>query len=200
MYSLGRLLTLDLISLHVIRKNFEPDTNNAELPTANSGQIPSGSLSTSQQTNKSSTSLPSDSADSVSTIISYHAESSPTTSASTLHMRLMAAGEYDPSGGALERRLTVGMTGRSVYWSNIFKSTVPSGDPTFVTLSLLWYPLYAWDEVLDALLGEVAFLVSSYYLYSHIFLPFFLRKPIPYLPSHLQVLRKKKTRMTKLTP
>lgn len=90
------------------------------------------------------------------------------------------------------------MTGRSVYWSNIFKSTVPSGDPTFVTLSLLWYPLYAWDEVLDALLGEVAFLVSSYNICSHIYLPFFLRKPILYLLSHLQVLKKNKTRTTKL--
>ncbi|KAJ4474453.1 hypothetical protein J3R30DRAFT_3258195, partial [Lentinula aciculospora] len=96
----NKLLVLDLLSLHVIRRN---------------------------------------------TIISYHLPSTPpfnTTSASTLHKRLLAAG-------------------RSVYWSHIFQSTVPSGDPTFVTLSLLWYPLYAWDEVLDSLLGEVAFLVHE---------------------------------------
>ncbi|KAJ3740140.1 hypothetical protein DFH05DRAFT_1537615 [Lentinula detonsa] len=91
----NKLLVLDMISLHVIRRN---------------------------------------------TIISYHLPSTPpfnTTSASALHKRLLAAG-------------------RSVYWSHIFQSTVPSGDPTFVTLSLLWYPLYAWDEVLDTLLVEVA--------------------------------------------
>ncbi|KAJ3915835.1 hypothetical protein F5877DRAFT_47806 [Lentinula edodes] len=103
----SKLLVLDLISLHVIRRN---------------------------------------------TIISYHLPSSPpfnTTSASTLHKRLLAAG-------------------RSVYWSHIFQSTVPSGDPTFVTLSLLWYPLYAWDEVLEVLLGEVAFLDEDAHEQTHV--------------------------------
>ncbi|KAJ3763195.1 hypothetical protein EV360DRAFT_34100 [Lentinula raphanica] len=103
MCSVGKLLVLDLLSLHVIRKKHSPDF----------------------------------------TIISYHLPSTPpfnTTTASALHK---------PSS----------ISGRSVYWSHIFQSTVPSGDPTFVTLSLLWYPLYAWDEVLDVLLGEVAFLV-----------------------------------------
>ncbi|KAJ3797386.1 hypothetical protein GGU11DRAFT_657139, partial [Lentinula aff. detonsa] len=98
----NKLLVLDMLSLHVIRRN---------------------------------------------TIISYHLPSTPpfnTTSASALHKRLLAAGS------------------RSVYWSHIFQSTVPSGDPTFVTLSLLWYPLYAWDEVLDTLLAEVASLVRFY--------------------------------------
>ncbi|KAL0573926.1 hypothetical protein V5O48_008023 [Marasmius crinis-equi] len=51
--------------------------------------------------------------------------------------------------------------GRSVYWSRIFQSTVPTGDPTFVALSLLWYAMYAWDEVLELLLTEVGWLESS---------------------------------------
>jgi hypothetical protein len=50
--------------------------------------------------------------------------------------------------------------GRSVYWSNIFKDTVPSGDPNLVALSLLWYAMYSWDEVFELLLREVAWLVS----------------------------------------
>ncbi|EEB96192.1 hypothetical protein MPER_04714 [Moniliophthora perniciosa FA553] len=40
-------------------------------------------------------------------------------------------------------------------------STVPSGDPTFIALSLLWYAMYAWDEVLELLLKEVGWLRLS---------------------------------------
>ncbi|KAE9402242.1 hypothetical protein BT96DRAFT_918423 [Gymnopus androsaceus JB14] len=138
----SKLLVLDLLSLHVIRKKFIPESTEPQ-PTdeSNYGHGSAPPPFTREQSNISSNSE-SSSSSSISTIISYHNPSMPpykTTTASNLHMRLMAAG-------------------RSVYWSNIFSPTVPSGDPTFVTLSLLWYPLYAWDEVLDALLGEVAFL------------------------------------------
>ncbi|KAK7035475.1 hypothetical protein VNI00_011768 [Paramarasmius palmivorus] len=80
----------------------------------------------------------------VSTIISYHppSPSHQTTTASTMRTRLLAAGQ-------------------SVYWSRIFKSTVNSGDPTFIALSLLWYAMYAWDEVLELLLNEVGWLESQ---------------------------------------
>ncbi|KAG5637342.1 hypothetical protein H0H81_004898 [Sphagnurus paluster] len=89
-----------------------------------------------------------------STIVSYHlgshshAQLSPqfspeihehharTTSASALHSRLVAAGH-------------------SVYWSNIFAE---HDDPTFVFLSLLWYALYAWDEVLEVLYAHICWL------------------------------------------
>ncbi|KAH9476036.1 hypothetical protein JR316_0011605 [Psilocybe cubensis] len=49
------------------------------------------------------------------------------------------------------------LTGRSVYWSNIFKD---SNDPTFVFISLLWYALYAWDETLENVYNHICFLES----------------------------------------
>ncbi|KAJ3709779.1 hypothetical protein C8R42DRAFT_729842 [Lentinula raphanica] len=141
----SKLLVLDLLSLHVIRKKHSPDLSQASagLPavdsdkTLNGEEIPPFDRQDSNESSNGTSSY-----GDISTIISYHLPSTPpfnTTTASALHKRLLAAG-------------------RSVYWSHIFQSTVPSGDPTFVTLSLLWYPLYAWDEVLDVLLGEVAFL------------------------------------------
>ncbi|KAJ4474023.1 hypothetical protein C8J55DRAFT_518737 [Lentinula edodes] len=135
----SKLLVLDLISLHVIRRKFVPEG----LPAVDSDKTLNGEAAypfDRQESHDSTSGM--NSYGGISTIISYHLPSIPpfnTTSASTLHKRLLAAG-------------------RSVYWSHIFQSTVPSGDPTFVTLSLLWYPLYAWDEVLEVLLGEVAFL------------------------------------------
>ncbi|GAW06619.1 hypothetical protein LENED_008556 [Lentinula edodes] len=135
----SKLLVLDLISLHVIRRKFVPEG----LPAVDSDKTLNGEAAypfDRQESHDSTSGM--NSYGGISTIISYHLPSTPpfnTTSASTLHKRLLAAG-------------------RSVYWSHIFQSTVPSGDPTFVTLSLLWYPLYAWDEVLEVLLGEVAFL------------------------------------------
>lgn len=40
------------------------------------------------------------------------------------------------------------LCGKSVYWSSIFATT---RDPTFLLLCLLWYVLYAWDEVFEHL-------------------------------------------------
>ncbi|KAJ7248211.1 hypothetical protein B0H12DRAFT_1123639 [Mycena haematopus] len=75
----------------------------------------------------------------LSTIISYHPpHTHRTTTAHTLRMRLLAAGH-------------------SVYWKNIFTSTI-SSDPTFILLALLWYPLYAFDESLDALYSHICWL------------------------------------------
>ncbi|KAF8066879.1 hypothetical protein FPV67DRAFT_1670352 [Lyophyllum atratum] len=72
-----------------------------------------------------------------STIISYHpSEEHRTTTASSLHTRLNAAG-------------------RSVYWNTMFAS---HDDPTFVFLSILWYALYAWDETLEVLYAHICFL------------------------------------------
>ncbi|KAJ7025538.1 hypothetical protein C8F04DRAFT_1126223 [Mycena alexandri] len=76
-----------------------------------------------------------------STIISYHPpHAHRTTTASTLRTRLLAAGQ-------------------SVYWNKIFASTI-SLDPTFVLLALLWYPLYAFDESLEALYLHICWLES----------------------------------------
>ncbi|KAG5643668.1 hypothetical protein DXG03_000499 [Asterophora parasitica] len=73
-----------------------------------------------------------------STIISYHlGDEHRTTSASALHARLTAVG-------------------RSVYWSNIYAND----DPTFVFLSILWYPLYAWDEAFEVLYSHICWLES----------------------------------------
>ncbi|KAF7760200.1 hypothetical protein Agabi119p4_10876 [Agaricus bisporus var. burnettii] len=74
------------------------------------------------------------------TIISYHAPSEfRATTAKQLHDRFR-------------------LTGRSVYWSHIFKR---SKDPTFTFLSLLWYALYAWDESLEALYNHLCTLESK---------------------------------------
>ncbi|KAJ6460942.1 hypothetical protein C8R45DRAFT_794377, partial [Mycena sanguinolenta] len=75
----------------------------------------------------------------LSTIISYHPpRTHRTTTAHTLRTRLLAAGQ-------------------SVYWKHIFSSTI-SSNPTFVLLALLWYPLYAFDEALDALYSHICWL------------------------------------------
>jgi hypothetical protein len=76
----------------------------------------------------------------LSTIISYHPpHTHQTTAAHVLRTRLLAAGQ-------------------SVYWNKIFNSTI-SADPTFVLLALLWYPLYAFDESLEALYLHICWLV-----------------------------------------
>ncbi|KAF5391130.1 hypothetical protein D9757_003021 [Collybiopsis confluens] len=134
----SKLLVLDILSLHVIRKKYAPSSESESDPT--SGATPPLNRQESGQST-----FQSPSAGGISTIISYHSPSQPpfsTTSADFLHKRLLSAG-------------------RSVYWSNIFSSTVPSGDPTFVTLSLLWIALYSWDETMDILLREVAFLEAE---------------------------------------
>ncbi|KAJ7716036.1 hypothetical protein B0H14DRAFT_3901475 [Mycena olivaceomarginata] len=75
----------------------------------------------------------------LSTIISYHPpHTHQTTAAHVLRTRLLAAGQ-------------------SVYWNKIFNSTI-SADPTFVLLALLWYPLYAFDESLEALYLHICWL------------------------------------------
>ncbi|KAJ7439283.1 hypothetical protein B0H11DRAFT_2356366 [Mycena galericulata] len=77
----------------------------------------------------------------LSTIISYHPPHvHRTTAASVLRTRLLAAGQ-------------------SVYWNKIFTSTIAT-DPTFVLLALLWYPLYAFDEALQALYDHICSLES----------------------------------------
>ncbi|KAJ7138651.1 hypothetical protein C8R46DRAFT_1321722 [Mycena filopes] len=76
-----------------------------------------------------------------STIISYHPpQTHRTTPAHTLRTRLLAAGQ-------------------SVYWNKIFTSTI-SSNPTFVLLALLWYPLYGFDEALEALYLHICWLES----------------------------------------
>ena len=73
------------------------------------------------------------------TIISYHpGYNHGTTTAEALHRRFA-------------------LTGRSVYWSSMFKET---NDPTLLLLSLMWYPLYCWDEVFETLYSHICFLVS----------------------------------------
>ncbi|KAF9447468.1 hypothetical protein P691DRAFT_760751 [Macrolepiota fuliginosa MF-IS2] len=59
---------------------------------------------------------------------------------------------------ARELRDRFQLTGRSVYWSQLFAK---SKDPTFAFLSLLWYPLYAWDEGLEALYNHICALESE---------------------------------------
>ncbi|KAK0459741.1 uncharacterized protein EV420DRAFT_1269095 [Desarmillaria tabescens] len=59
-----------------------------------------------------------------------------TTTADSLHARIMA-------------------TGRSVYWTELYRV---SADATLLVLAQLWYALYAWDEVLEALTTEVVWL------------------------------------------
>jgi hypothetical protein len=49
------------------------------------------------------------------------------------------------------------LTGKSVYWSSIFERTQ---DATFLLLSILWYVMYAWDEVFEELYKHICFLVS----------------------------------------
>jgi hypothetical protein len=51
----------------------------------------------------------------------------------------------------------VHLTGKSVYWCNIFKDTT---DPTFVFLSYFWYAIYAWDEALENLYNYISALAS----------------------------------------
>ncbi|KAK7055274.1 hypothetical protein R3P38DRAFT_2846123 [Favolaschia claudopus] len=75
----------------------------------------------------------------LSTIISYHPpHKHRATSAHTMRTRLLAAGQ-------------------SVYWNKLFTPTI-SVDPSFVLLALLWYPLYAFDESLDALYAHICWL------------------------------------------
>ncbi|KAJ7654793.1 hypothetical protein B0H17DRAFT_1338209 [Mycena rosella] len=78
----------------------------------------------------------------LSTIISYHPPHNHhrTTTAHALRTRLLAAGQ-------------------SVYWNKIFSTTI-SSDPTFVLLALLWYPIYAFDEALEALYVDISGLES----------------------------------------
>lgn len=74
------------------------------------------------------------------TIISYHpGHDHRTTTAEALHRRFA-------------------LTGRSVYWSSMFKET---NDPTLLLLSLMWYPLYCWDEVFETLYSHICFLESQ---------------------------------------
>lgn len=73
-----------------------------------------------------------------STIISYHPKAArQTTSAKVLHDLLLLAG-------------------RSVYWQHIYR---PSNDPTFILLTILWYPIYAWDHALAKLGSHIRILV-----------------------------------------
>ncbi|KAF9028575.1 hypothetical protein BDZ89DRAFT_1066050 [Hymenopellis radicata] len=76
-----------------------------------------------------------------STIITYvpptrDPKSDASTSASTLNTRVLA-------------------TGRSVHWSDLYRTTA---DPTLLVLAQLWYPLYSWDETLEVITAEVIWL------------------------------------------
>ncbi|KAF5366287.1 hypothetical protein D9758_005795 [Tetrapyrgos nigripes] len=142
----GKILLPDLLSFHIVRRNAHSAMTPAAIPDpvpAHSQPGPSRPPAHHRQPSTFSTASRSSSG--VSTIISYHRPSSAPyimTTAKMLHSRLLAAG-------------------RSVYWSNIFKDTVPYGDPNFVALSLLWYAMYSWDEVYELLLREVAWLESQ---------------------------------------
>lgn len=87
------------------------------------------------------------------------------------------------------------MTGRSVYWENLFRAgcrtsrpmkadrhkenvhrdemgfedqkaeILEGGDATFVLLSFFWYAAYSWDESLEALYSHICTLVSVYLLF-----------------------------------
>ena len=73
-------------------------------------------------------------------IISYHpGYDHRTTTAEALHHRFA-------------------LIGRSAYWNSILKET---SDPTLVLLSLMWYPLYCWDEVFQNLSSHICILVKS---------------------------------------
>ncbi|EDR06191.1 uncharacterized protein LACBIDRAFT_300414 [Laccaria bicolor S238N-H82] len=79
------------------------------------------------------------------TIISYHPGNNHlATTAEALHHRFK-------------------LIGRSVYWSSIFKET---NDPTLFLLSLMWYPVYCWDEVFETLYYHICDLVSLAILHS----------------------------------
>ncbi|KAF6752905.1 hypothetical protein DFP72DRAFT_903974 [Ephemerocybe angulata] len=73
-----------------------------------------------------------------STVISCH-DKRETTKAETMHERFL-------------------LTGKSVYWSSIFEKTQ---DATFLLLSILWYVMYAWDEVFEALYKHICFLETE---------------------------------------
>ncbi|KAG7095107.1 hypothetical protein E1B28_005892 [Marasmius oreades] len=135
-----KVLVPDLISFHIIRRRANPSEYNDPRRANSVSSITRGPIR-----RTSTASSLSQVHSTTSTIISYHPPSSSgyqATSASTMRMRLLAAG-------------------RSVYWSRIFQSTVPVGDPTFVALSMLWYAMYAWDEVIELLLSEVGWLESQ---------------------------------------
>ncbi|KAF9261068.1 hypothetical protein L218DRAFT_931294 [Marasmius fiardii PR-910] len=147
-----KILTPDLLSFHIIRRRAN-ESNGPQRANSVSSTTPQRVNSVSstprgpmRRTSTASTSSQlSQTSSGTSTIISYHPLSPPgceATTASTMCTRLLAAG-------------------RSVYWSRIFQSTVPTGDPTFVALSLLWYAMYAWDEVMELLLSEVGWLESQ---------------------------------------
>ncbi|THU98797.1 hypothetical protein K435DRAFT_521954 [Dendrothele bispora CBS 962.96] len=147
----GTIILPDLLAFHIVRRNANP-TFPRTPPLPPDPNSPNRSESIRRPTfdapphyrQQSSGAFSTTASSSVSTIISYHrpsVESYVMTTAQTLHERMLAAG-------------------RSVYWSNIFKDTVDSGDPNFVALTLLWYAMYSWDEVYELLLSEVALLES----------------------------------------
>ena len=79
-------------------------------------------------------------------IISYHpGYDHRTTTAEALHHRFA-------------------LIGRSVYWNSMFKET---HDPTLFLLSLMWYPLYCWDEAFENLFSHICFLVSLAIFHNH---------------------------------
>jgi len=49
------------------------------------------------------------------------------------------------------------LAGTGVYWGNIFHT---NRDPIFACIIALWYPLYAWDEAMEALHNHIRFLES----------------------------------------
>jgi hypothetical protein len=84
-----------------------------------------------------------------STIISYHSPGPHQTKAHALKTRMLLAGQ-------------------SRYWKKIFASTI-AVDPTPVLLSLLWYPIYTFDESFETLYDYICWLVRAAH---HAYLPF----------------------------
>jgi hypothetical protein len=178
---------------------------NAPAPVSSAAGQATGSADASQNKGHDPEQLP------ISTLISYHPPTPhgspyPRTTAERMYTRMRAAGKCS---FVCVHRISFlsffAFVGKSVYWSSIYARTVRNGDPTFVLLSMLWYPLYAWvglfsltsvrsrikgsrmlqDEAFDALVGEVSWLVCHSQSIYHCYLTFFRvsRKVEPSPPS-----------------
>lgn len=67
---------------------------------------------------------------------------------------------YHPRQRTSAKRLQslIHRTGKSVYWSKMFKT---SSDPTLLLLAYLWYVLYAWDETFEELYKYITWLETQ---------------------------------------
>ncbi|KAH6876668.1 hypothetical protein BKA70DRAFT_236124 [Coprinopsis sp. MPI-PUGE-AT-0042] len=68
------------------------------------------------------------------------------------------SGAHDLTTSAEDMYERFHLCGKSVYWSSIFETT---RDPTFLLLCLLWYVMYAWDEVFEVLYSHICHLEEN---------------------------------------